>query len=156
MLWKWSIFLQSLIKKKLFFPLWFLLHWYFQEHLGMFSQVERTHPAMPSHVARVRVKPLCPEGEGQYVSAECWLLFQVSDKAGSRCCPCGLSAWNDRVGAKPPALSLPFCGCTSLPSPRILGVWGRNTLYSVFSSARNSQQEGWLCSQTSDPFNVYS
>lgn len=90
-----------------FFSLWFLLHWYFQEHLGMFSQVERTHPAITSHVARVRIKPLCIEGEGQYVSTECWLLYQVSNKAGSRCCPCGLSAWNDRVGAKPPALSLP-------------------------------------------------
>lgn len=107
MLWPWSIFLQIVIKCFFFFSLWFLLHWYFQEHLGMFSQVERTHPAITSHVARVRIKPLCIEGEGQYVSTECWLLYQVSNKAGSRCCPCGLSAWNDRVGAKPPALSLP-------------------------------------------------
>lgn len=123
MLWPWNIFLQIVIKWFFFFSLWFLLHWYFQEHPGMISQVETTHPAITSHVARVRIKPLC---------IECWLLYQVSNKAGSRCCPCGLSAWNDRVGAKPPALS-PLPPWVHIPAqPKDpLGVREEQSLFSV-------------------------
>ena len=64
--------------KKFFFPLWFLLHWYFQEHLGMFSQVERTHlqESELSHSA-LRVKDSMSA-----LNAGCFSRFQTRQEAG--------------------------------------------------------------------------
>ena len=89
------------------------------------------------------------------LNAGCFTRFPTRQEAGVAPVVCQ----HEMIGLGPSLLLFhcPLHGCTSLLSPRILWVRGRNTLYSVFfSSARNSQQEGWLCSQTSDPFNVHS
>ena len=89
------------------------------------------------------------------LNAGCFTRFPTRQEAGVAPVVCQ----HEMIGLGPSLLLFhrSLHGCTSLLSPRILWVWGRNSLYSVFfSSARNSQQEGWFCLQTSDPFNVHS
>lgn len=97
------------------------------------------------------------EGEGQYVSTECWLLYQkfpTRQEAGVAPVVCQ----HEMIGLGPSLLLFTVPSAVHIPAqPKDPGSVREEYSYSVFfSSARNSQQEGWLCSQTSDPFNVHS